>query len=213
MTIELYDYILSANCYKVRLLLGFLDLDHEIRTIDFHPAREHKGEAFKRINPMGHIPVLIDDGFVLRDAHAILVYLAAAHDPSGRWYPTDEARVLGEIGQWLSFAEALMSSASAARLHVNLGYDLDVDAAPSGAHELFRVLDEHLWFQERQGCEWLCAGDHPTVADIAVFPDVVLSEEGGVSRLEYPAIRRWCDRVKTIPRFGVMPGVFGLDMG
>ena len=75
------------------------------------------------------------------------------------------------------------------------------------------MLDEHLWFQERQGCEWLCAGDHPTVADIAVFPDVVLSEEGGVSRLEYPAIRRWCDRVKTIPRFGVMPGVFGLDMG
>jgi len=49
---------------------------------------------------------------------------------------------------------------------------------------------------------------HPTVADIAIFPDVILSEEGGISRLDYPAIRRWTDRVKRIPRFTVMPGIF-----
>ncbi len=212
MTIELYDYVLSANCYKVRLLLSLLEVDHELRTVDFHPAREHRSEAFRRINPMGHIPVLVDDDVVLRDAHAILVYLAAAHDPTGRWYPTTDARVLGEMGQWVSFAEALMSSASAARLHVNLGYDLDVEAARRDAHALFRVLDDHLWFQEKAGRTWLCSPEHPTIADIAVFPDVVLSEEGGVSRLEYPAIRRWCDRVKAVPGFDVMPGVFGLGM-
>lgn len=52
------------------------------------------------------------------------------------------------------------------------------------------------------------AANHPTVADIACFPYIMLSEEGGISRQDYPAIRRWCDRVKRIEGFIVMPGVF-----
>ncbi len=39
-------------------------------------------------------------------------------------------------------------------------------------------------------------------------PYVMLSEEGGISRQDYPAIRRWCDRVKRIRGFTVMSGVF-----
>ena len=205
---KLYDYVLSANCYKVRLMLSLLDLEYETVPIDFHPAKEHKGPEFRRINPMGHIPVLDDDGFVLRDAHAILIYLATAYDPSGDWYPVAVPQRLGEVAQWMQFADATAGTASAARLHVNLGYDLDVDAARAGAHDLFGVLDEHLWFGERSGQLWLAAGERPTLGDIAVFPDVVLAEEGGVSLLDYPAIRRWLDRVKQVPGFTVMPGVF-----
>lgn len=206
--ITIYDYVLSANCYKVRLMLSLLDLEYETVAVDFHPAKEHKGPAFRRINPMGHIPVIDDDGFVLRDAHAILVYLAATYDSTRRWYPVDEPRRLAETAQWMQFAEATASTASAARLHVNLGYELDVHAARAGAQEVFRVLDEHLWFRERAGESWLASGDHPTLGDIAVFPDVVLAEEGGVDLLDYPAIRRWLDRVKQVPGFTVMPGVF-----
>ena len=36
----------------------------------------------------------------------------------------------------------------------------------------------------------------------------IVSEEGGISRQDYPAIRRWTDRVKRIPGFVVMSGVF-----
>ena len=206
--ITLYDWVLSANCYKVRLMLGLLGLEYSVTPVDFFPGLEHKGAEFKKINPMGHIPVLDDDGFVLRDAHAIVQYLAAAHDPTGQWYPVDEPRRLGEMHQWVSFAEALMPTAAAARLEINLDYDLDGDQARAGAHALFRVLDEHLWFREREGGAWLCDGAHPTVADVVVFPDVVLSEEGGISRMDYPAIRRWTDRVKQLDGFDVMPGVF-----
>ncbi len=67
-----------------------------------------------------------------------------------------------------------------------------------------------MWFREREGLDWVCSGAHPTIADIAIFPDVVLSEEGGVSRLDYPALRRWTDRVKELPGFMIMPGIFPL---
>jgi glutathione S-transferase len=208
VTIKLYDYVLSVNCYKQRLMMSILDVPYQSVPVDFYPGWEHKGEAFRKINPLGHIPVIDDDGYVLRDAHAILVYLAAKYDPTGRWYPLADPELIGEVAQWMLFAEGTTNTASAARLHVNLGYDFDIEACRSGAHRLFRVLDEHLWFREQEGGDWLCSGDHPTVADIAVFPDVILSEEGGISRLDYPAIRRWTDRVKRTPGFEPMPGIF-----
>lgn len=207
--IKLYDYVLSANCYKIRLLLSMLDVDYESVLVDFYPGREHKGEAFRRdVNPLGHIPVIDDDGFVMRDAHAILVYLAAKYDSTGQWYPTSDPARLGETAQWLTFADGTTNTASAARLHVNMGYDFDIDAVRAGAHELFRIADEHLWFRERQGQAWLASGDHPTIADLAVFPDVAMAEEGGVDLLDYPALNRWLDRFKQTPGFIVMPGIF-----
>ena len=205
--IRLYDYELSGNCYKIRLFLSILDLEWETRRIDFHPKREHKSAWFLGINPLGQVPVIEDGDFRLRDAQAILVYLAAKYDFSGRWHPTGDARTLGEIAMWLAFADGITATASAARLHDGLAFELDVGEARSGAHALFRVLDEHLWFAEQEGRDWLCGPDHPTIADIACFPYVALSEEGGISRMPYPAIRRWTDRVKRIPDFIPMSGV------
>ena len=96
----------------------------------------------------------------------------------------------------------------AARQHDTLFYALDVDKCRAEAHTSFRVLDEHLWFAEQQGQDWLCGPDHPTIADLACFPYVMLSEEGGISRLPYPAIRRWAERVKRVPGFIPMSGIF-----
>ena len=206
--IKLYDYLLSVNCYKQRLLLSILDVVYERVDIDFYPGWEHKGVDFKKINPLGHIPVIDDDGYVLWDAHAILVYLASKYDRSGTWYPTSDPQRLGEVASWLLFAEGTTNTASAARLHVNLDYDFDLEACQAGAHRLFRVLDEHLWLREQEGLEWVASGPSPTIADIALFPDVALSEEGGISRLDYPALRRWTARVQRLEGFIDMPGIF-----
>jgi glutathione S-transferase len=207
--IKLYNYDLSGNCYKVRLLMSALRIPFEPIELDFYPGYEHKSPWFLELNPLGQLPVIDDDGFILRDAQAILVYLTAKYDPSGLWYPREDAEALGRISMWLGFAENLTATAGAARLHDTMFYDADIEKCRAGAHTLLRVLDEHLWFAEQQGHEWLCSRDHPTIADIACFPYVMLSEQGGVSRLPYPAIRRWTDRVKRIPHFTLMPGVFG----
>jgi glutathione S-transferase len=205
--IQLYDYELSGNCYKIRLFLNILKLSFDSVSVEFHPGREHKSPEFLRINPLGQLPVL-DDGHVrLRDAQAILVYLAVKYDDSRRWYPSD-AETMGRVSMWLAFADAITGTASAARLHDGLFYDVDIDQCRAGAHKLFRVLDEHLWFEEQEGRGWIATTEHPTIADIACFPYVMLSEEGGISREDYPALRRWTDRVKRVPRFITMSGVF-----
>ncbi len=206
--LTLYDYELSVNCYKQRLLMAILGVPYRRVAVDFFPGREHKSEAFAEVNPLGHIPVIDDDGYVLRDAHAILVYLATAYDSTGAWYPTSDPKLLGEVASWMLFAEGTTNTAAAARLHDTLGYDFDIDAVRAGAHRLFRFLDDHVWFHERQGREWVASARHPTIADIALFPDVMLSDQGGISLIDYPALRRWTDRVKRIPGFVVMSGIY-----
>ena len=60
--IRLYDYELSGNCYKLRLLMHWLGLPFERIPVDFHPGRAHKSDAFvQNVNPLGQLPVLDDD--------------------------------------------------------------------------------------------------------------------------------------------------------
>jgi len=205
--ITLYDYELSGNCYKVRLLLRLLEVPHSLHGIDFYPGREHKSPWFLALNPLGQLPVLQDGELVLRDAQAILVYLASRYDATGCWYPRESPSQLGLISMWLSFANEISATAGAARLQSAMFYQGDAARARAGAQALFRILDQQLWFSERAASDWLCGGEYPSIADIACFPYVMLSEEGGIARRDYPAIRRWCDRIRLLPGFIPMAGI------
>jgi len=205
--IKLYNYELSGDCYKVRLIMDALRIQFERIDLDFYPGYEHKSPWFLRLNPLGQLPVIDDDAFILRDAHAILVYLAGKYDPSGLWHPRGEAEALGRISMWLGFAENLGATAAAARLHDAMFYDADIEKCRAGAHALFRVLDEHLWFAEQEGHEWLCSRGHPTIADIACFPYVALASEGEIRLDPYASVRSWIERIKALPGFVGMPGI------
>ncbi|BEP34814.1 glutathione S-transferase [Variovorax sp. V59] len=206
--IRLYDYALSGNCFKVRQMLAWLGLDHQRVPVDFHPGREHKSAAFlAHVNPLGQLPVIDDGGFLLRDAQAILVYLASRHDTQGRWYP-DDPQLRGQIAMWFATADELTRTASAARLHDAFGHEnIDVEACRRGAHAAFRLLDDHLAERASEGRQWL-AGPHPTVADLACFPYAALAGEGGISLDEYPALRHWIWSFRHLPGFIGMSGIF-----
>ena len=112
--IRLYDFERSGSCYKVRLLLNILKVSCERIPVDFG-GKEHKTERFLKINPLGEIPVLEDGAVRLRDAQAILVYIAREYDSSNTWFP-DTPDAMGPIVQWLSFAGNELMAAAGARL-------------------------------------------------------------------------------------------------
>ena len=204
--ISLYDYTLSGNCYKVRLLLHWLRLEYQRIPVDFHPGREHRSAEFMaNINPLGQLPVLRDGDFLLRDAQAILVYLASQYDGSSQWYPTD-AQVRGTITLWLALADDITRSASAARLHLAFGYPADLPTCQRKAHAAFRLLDDQLAENQHREQPWL-VGARPTIADIACFPYTALAGEAVIDLIAYPALRRWVDEVRHWPGFITMPGI------
>ena len=111
---KLHDLDLSGNAYKVRLFLSLIGREATLRPVDFL-NREHKTQAFLRMNPRGQIPVLEDGELQLGDSHAILVYLARRHaDPV--WYPLDPVSQ-GRIAYWLSYsANEVQNGPASARL-------------------------------------------------------------------------------------------------
>jgi glutathione S-transferase len=141
----------------------------------------------------------------LRDAQAILCYLATRYDSSGRWLPR-EPELFGPVMMWVMFAGGELMAASAARLHDLLGYDLDVTTARSNAHAAFRILDDHLTRREIEGATWI-VGDYPTLADVACFPYTALSNDGGIGQEDYPALRNWLCQFKRLPKFKAMAGI------
>lgn len=197
--IKLYDFELSGSCYKIRLLLNILKVSYEKETVDF-VNKEHKTEKYTQLNPFGEIPIFEDGDLRLRDAQAIMVYIARKYDKSNTWFP-DSPEAMGKIMQWLSTGGNEVMAAAGARLVKILNYPLDLQALQARANNTFKILDAHLADRE-----FLELG-HPTIGDIACFPYTAMAGEGGIDLKPYPNVLRWIDRMKQIPGFIPMPGI------
>ncbi|WP_227269725.1 glutathione S-transferase family protein [Roseobacter weihaiensis] len=194
----LYDYILSASCYQVRLMAALLGQPLTTRAVNFHPAKEHKSPEMLKLNPKGTLPVLQDGDLVLTESAEILRYLTR---DTPDWRGQDEV--------WLSFAAALNGSIGTARLHDILSYDADIDAVRRAGVQHLRQLEAHLVEQRFDGMIFL-TGHTPTIADIACFPTTALAPDGGVSLDVYPSIRLWMRAIRSLPGFIEMPGIHRL---
>ena len=195
----LYDYVLSASCYKIRLMASLLGKEMTLRAVNFHPAREHKSPEMLALNPKGTLPVLQDGEVVLTDSAEMLRYLTK---DSPAWQSGDD-------DSWLSFASGLNDTLGLARLHDILGYDADIQMVRAQGNLALRQLEERLTEQRFDG-ETFLTGAQPTIADIACFPNTALAPDGGVSLDPYPSIRLWMRAIRSLPGFIEMPGIHRL---
>lgn len=198
--IQLYGHELSGNSYKVKLLLSLLGLEYEWIKVDLMKGA-HKVPAFLALNPFGQVPVLVDGDVTLADAQAILVYLARQYGGE-KWLPT-EALPLAQVVRWLSTtAGEVRQGPESARLYYLFNVtSIDIERAQQKADYILTQLNEHL-----SRHSWL-EFNHPTIADVAVFPYVALSSDGKIDLKPYPHVLSWIERVKQLPGFVGMLGI------
>jgi glutathione S-transferase len=206
--IKLYDYVLSSDCYKVRLLLNMLRCEFSTQRVNFHPGQEHLRPDFLALNPLGSLPVLTDNDLVLRGALPILVYVAQTQDPQRRWFPVEPANAASVL-MWVDFAERELRPVYSARMLNLLSRDEDTSALVLAGEAALAILEDHLAEGEILGRQWV-AGDHATIADLALFPDSAMASEADIRLDTKPAIWRWISRVKRLPDFMAMPGILPL---
>ncbi len=201
----LYNYDLDENCYKVRMALAMLGLDHQTVAVNAFPGKEQMTPPFLAMNPLGSLPILKDGDITLFGAEAILAHLANAHDPARTWLPVESAG-FAQVMQWLVFSAGELAVAVAARAQALLDAPGDEAALRARARRALRVMDDHMTARGFKGSDWF-ATDKPTLADIALFPAFALSRDYGVDHDEYPALRRWGRRFRRLPGFLTMPGI------
>ena len=84
---KLYYGPLSGHSHRARLFLSLLGMDYEPVELNLR-AGDHKATEFLRLNRFGEVPVLDDDGTIIADSNAILVYLAKKGGTTG-WIPEE----------------------------------------------------------------------------------------------------------------------------
>lgn len=191
---KLYHYALSGHAHRAALFLSIAGVAHELIEVDM-PAGAHKQPAFLALNAFGEVPVLDDDGVIIADSLAILVYIARKVGPS-HWLPTepaDEARVQ----RWLSVAAGKIAyGACAARLITVFGATFDADEVIERAYATLAVMEQTLEDQR-----WLASIEQPTIADIAIYSYIERAPEGNVDLSSYPRVQAWLRRTEALPGF------------
>ena len=190
---KLYHHPLSGHAHRARLFISLLGVPHELVEVDLR-AGAHKRPDFLALNPFGQVPVLDDDGVVIADSNAILVYLAKTHG-DGHWLP-EEPRAAAGVQRWLSVAAGEVAyGPCAARLITVFGATFDAGEVIARAHTLLGRLEAHL-----DGRAWL-VGEQPTIADVAIYSYVARAPEGNVDLSGYPNVNAFLRRVEALPGF------------
>jgi glutathione S-transferase len=175
------------------LFLSLIGVAHELVPVDL-AAGAHRAPGFLKLNRFGQVPVLDDDGTIVSDSNAILVYLAKKYRRTD-WLPgTPEAAA--SVQRWLSVAAGQIAfGPAAARLVTLFGAKFDADEVIGRAHAVLKVIDAEL--AERT---WIAA-PHPTIADVALYSYIARAPEGNIDLTAYHHIHAWLARIERLPGF------------
>lgn len=194
--LKVYGDIQSGNCYKVKLLLSFMQIPHEWIHTDIL-AGDTQTDVFKRMNPNGKIPLLhINESTVLVESNAILHFLA----DDTPWLPTD--RLLhAKVLQWQFFEQYSHEPYIAVARFINKYLGLpeerkdEYEAKQFGGHKALVVMEQQLAQTE------FLVGNNCTIADITLFAYTHVAHEGGFDLSSYPNIQRWLAGIKAMPNY------------
>lgn len=188
-----FYYHPTPNPMKVALLLAEAELPFELVPVDTAKGEQHE-PAFRALNPNGKVPVIEDEGSVVFDSNAILLYLA---EKTGKFLGNTADRA--DLLSWLMFVASGLGPFSGQSVHFQRAAPEKIPYAQNRylreAERHYAVLNTHL-----EGREFM-VGDSFTIVDIAAWAwvdraDVVL----GDGRLNaFPQVDRWFQAINSRP--------------
>jgi GST-like protein len=188
-----FHYSLAPNPMKVALMLEETGLPYEPVPVDTRRGEQH-AQAFKALNPNAKVPVIEDEGQVVFDSNAILLYLA---QKTGRFLPPPAHA--GQTLSWLMFVASGVGPFTGQSVHFQhyapetLPYAQQRYGFEAWRH--WRILEQRLAVRP-----WM-VGDDYSIVDMAVWgwARVVPFALGAEAWGELPNVKRLLDAVNERP--------------
>ncbi|MCI5049023.1 MAG: glutathione S-transferase family protein [Rickettsiales bacterium] len=205
--LTIYGYPLSSPANKVLYTANALGLDYVFKLVDLR-AGDQKKEAFLKLNPVGKVPAMEDDGFSLFESNAICKYLAQKH---GKLYPQGDLEAEAKANQWLDFISLHLSN-NFGKVMFNrllapmIGIDVDQNSLNEGLKFLadqIPVVEKHL--QENT----YMLGDELSIVDLALLSVFDPAEAVKLSLNDYPALKEWRSKLQKEEFFTKVHTHFG----
>ncbi|TCK09314.1 maleylacetoacetate isomerase [Marinobacterium mangrovicola] len=191
--LDLYTYWRSSAAYRVRIALNLKKIPYNAKTVSLiADGGEQKLPEYARINPQKLVPSLVQGEQILTQSMAILEYLDEVypHVPLLPETALERARVR-------SLAQVIacdIHPVNNLRVLQYLGKELNVDKAARDTWyrhwitEGFTALETLLDGAEETGK--YCHGDMPTMADIALIPQIYNARRFDVDLTAFPTLLR-----------------------
>lgn len=205
--IELH-YWPTPNGWKVAIALEEMGLPFAVRLVDIRAGDQH-GTAFRKLNPNGKMPVIVDpegpDGAAIAvfESGAILQYLARK---TGRFGGATERERIA-VDCWLHWQMGGVGP-MAGQTHHFWKYAPAMDPPQDITYAKARYRDEtarlYAVLDGVLATRGYVATDAPTIADFAVWPWVSLWEGQRQTLEDKPNLARWLDAMAARP--GVAAG-------
>lgn len=188
-----YGDLQSGNCLKVKLLLSFLNIQHDWQHINILNKETHTSE-FLALNPNGKIPtVVFDNGQVLCESNAILSYFAEGTS----YLPTDRYQK-AKVYEWLFFEQYSHEPYIAVARFIQKYQGMpdhrleEYQSLQSGGHKALQIMEQQL------SQSTFLVGNSISIADIALYAYTHVAHEGGFDLTSYPNIERWIDAIESM---------------
>jgi maleylacetoacetate isomerase len=193
---KLFTYWRSLATFRVRMTLNLKGLAPEPITVDLHCGDQLKPE-FRAINPMGALPVLVDDdGTSLDQSLAIMEYLEERY-PEPRLLPQDAAgRARVRALAQMTIADSHPLIVPRVRSYLASAFGASPEQVNAwGLHWMITGLDAYesrLLRDEATGT--FCHGDSMTIADICLVSHAVGTTYFGGGIDKHPTVKRIVER-------------------
>jgi GST-like protein len=185
----------APNPAKVALFLEESGLPYEIVPVDTRKGEQH-APAYTAINPNAKVPAIVDDGVVVFDSNAILLYLA---EKSGQFLPANTPQARGEMLSWLMFVASGIGPYSGQAVHFKryapepIPYAIERYNFEAWRH--WNIVDAHLSKQSHM------VGNSYSLVDMALWgwaraAHLVLGDD---AMAKLPNVKRVLDEINARP--------------
>lgn len=190
----------TTRSFRIKWLLTELGTPYEERKLDFYGHDRHQPE-YRKVNPMGSVPAMQDDGLVLTESGAIINYILACYG-EGRFGVVPGSREAALVDEWMYWSEGLFA------VHQRMYWDhcapppgCILEPIPSVGREAKRqALRYARMFEDALRDDGFVVGDGLTAADFMLsFPLFLANLEGWFK--DSPKISRYVGRFSARPAF------------
>ena len=201
---ELYTYFRSTAAYRVRIALNLKKLEADQKYIHLvKDGGEQHSTSYRRLNPQGRVPTLVDGGMPITQSQAIIEYLDERH-PNPPLLPedlTDRAWVRSIAGLIACDIHPLNNLSVLQYLEKEMGADENAKMKwyRHWIAEGFSALEEMLANDARVGD--YCYGSRVTMADIFIVAQVYNAHRFDCDMSAYPVISEINDNCLKLDAF------------
>ncbi|XP_058055983.1 glutathione S-transferase 1-like [Anopheles bellator] len=193
---DLYYHIRSPPCQSVVFLAKHMGLELNYKTINVYDPNDL--EILKKINPQHTIPTLVDNGHLVWESYAILIYLVEKYALDDSLYPFEPTE-RSVVNQRLFFDIGTLHGSMMSFLWF---YIRKQPATDEVVTKLKRALDLLNTFLQDHP---YVAGQKLTIADFPLFVSVSSLSWGQYDFTPYPRIESWAAKMaKHIPELETM---------